>query len=415
MRGTITRHLRDPLGFYFVFTAILYVLTYAAMSALGISGFSLSPYLNAALALAVFAYGAQFVLVGILEGAERYHKIDRRSFVYVASLVCVASVGLILGVSQSHSDIYIISTTVYFVNYIIFCLMATRMKITDGHIQSLILPAAVVCLMGRFWGQSIAPHALLFLGIASLIGVSRPGGRKTVSIVGFLSLMVIIGASNRAVLIALLLSAIACALIYRRYFVSFMLCVTALGAPIVLSSISLDLYLDSNGGSYRRAKEIQLLMNGERSFDEIVALQQRLFEMDLVSDLMENESLGVRLFGGGFGKTINMTASGDGSVIEASFLGSGHVHNIHSLPHAVYFRYGWLGLILFSLFSINVIRNVVVGIGVGRLGFMVSFCILYPLARLVTAIPASNFLIVDFIVFALVIRANHGLSCAKRA
>jgi len=106
-----------------------------------------------------------------------------------------------------------------------------------------------------------------------------------------------------------------------------------------------------------RLNQIVLIFNGKANWNSptMLSLKQRLDEVNMVIEFWLSSPLKF-LFGGGMGATIEGYLFKDASVTGAAILGKSAVHNIHVLPFAFIFRYGFLGVLLFFLLMNNLFK-----------------------------------------------------------
>lgn len=375
-----------------------------AGSGFGIAGFALAPYLNAAFAIMTFTFVAAIMLSKALTD-DTFTEIQSSALIYVLVLTFFLMMGATIGIFGKNTLQYVVSTSVYCVNFILLVIISRSIDLSHKTIERLLPIVAGTVAFGYLAGVGSSIQAILFtitcLAIYSI-------GHKNWRMLAFAAFPLILGfgSINRATLMALGIIIFFSAVIFRRgLWVIFFL-----GAPIALYNfiilVDLKLILDTSSNLYRRLNEIQSLLRGTQQLENIVALQQRLLEIDIIKTEMQSSPFFLKFFGQGFGATIDLRVSADSSVKASSLLGVSNVHNIHSLPHAIFFRYGYLGVFFLALLTLNLLRNLYSTLQFSTVSVELAFCVLYPVGRLMTALPASNFFFTDFICLALVVRAN---------
>lgn len=80
----------------------------------------------------------------------------------------------------------------------------------------------------------------------------------------------------------------------------------------------------------------------------------RLYEANVVLENFSNNKFIYKLFGNGFGSTIDLSGTMDGTVLRAN-VNANEVRNIHIGPFAVLSRYGVIGVLIYLSFSLKMV------------------------------------------------------------
>ncbi len=391
---------------YFFAAALISLLSPLLSVVLGVSGFSLTPFVNAAFALFIFS----ILTVGIVRilVSKSSFGIPRESVFVVSSIFSIILMGSVIGFVSGNSKVYLLSAALYWTNWIglIFCCSARFQKLD---LYTALVPMSwmhsilgVAIATGIFGGEAKSQILLACVCFFSIQAISFD--RYFYSVLFLLPL--VIGAANtsRAMVLSFLLSTLVVAIISRRgAILTGILLVLILAYLSVASGVLLDI-LTPGTQIYRRAFELYSLINGYVSIENLVALKQRLYEMQAV-ELFLSDLGWLGIFGGGFGQTIDMSAAPDASVTNSALLGGGTVHNIHSLPHSLALRSGVLGLVLLCAL---VIQSLLSSFRIWKYGIkdeFTLFCTIYPIASISYALSASNYFLTDFIIGAMVVLA----------
>ncbi len=396
---------RFLLLYYFLGAQILGLIVGLAGAAAGIKGFALVPYQNAAFALAV---GTLLTLVA-LNRPENLRIPSGVGALYVMGLVVLIPCGLMLGLMNGNARVYVISTFLYWYNILLFLLLLPSLDVSDELFErirrALIAISVITILVGGT--MSVSTRLLIFIFFAMHI-VYEGSFRRAFWV--FTPYMLVLQNMNRATLLAVGVVMVL-ATITARKSVKFLLAMMLVMAVVfMLFFADLSQFFSSSGQLYRRLDEVQKLLVGGSRLEDFVALRQRLLEVELVNEIQARAMGLMQLFGQGFGRTIDMSAiSDDTSVLNSALLGATSVHNIHSLLHSVFLRYGYFGVVLLTLLCVNILWNVVrLGLG-GQRSMPLLIFVYYPLARVINALPAANNFYIDFIVITMVVAANHML------
>ena len=133
---------------------------------------------------------------------------------------------------------------------------------------------------------------------------------------------------------------------------------------VAFSIMSVLPLLPNDSAIVARLREVQvtfeLFVSGNDSSTFPIAIRQRLYEAEVVSDnvLWHPDSPIITLFGHGFGALMDMTGSDDGSVTGSAVLGASAVHNIHFLPYMILYRFGLVGVAFAIYLLYDLIRKI---------------------------------------------------------
>jgi len=398
----------DLFFFYFFGTTVITTIVKAAGLAAGVRGFALAPYQNGAIALSVFLFLSGLMMARSLDRRKPPTLVERSDVFTISYLAMITAVSLVDGLAARNSLSYIVSSSVYGVNMVMFAILFPRMTIRVAAFEKALRITAIVVAALLLIGFGGSQQSSLFLLAGFSAMVFGRHSRKLLIIVAIPILMQLLS-QNRATLLAFGAMLFLAALIYRRSLSVLILIALAFGLVGFLLVADMKIFFEPGTQIYRRLLELQELMRGTTNIEDIVALQQRLYEIHIVNKMMSDASALVLFLGNGFGVTLDMSSSGDASVTGSAMLGADAVHNIHSLYHAIYLRYGGLGLTGMGLLILAMFRNVIWGMRLRRLSLVTVFAILYPIGRIVTALPAGNFFFTDFATVAIVLYASNHL------
>jgi hypothetical protein len=387
------------LGLYFFL--VLFARTIGTFSG---GGFRLTAVINSALAISIF-----FLLAGALlfqhVKKRRPLVIEKKFLPIFLVLVAMIGAGLVLGMVNGNPALYVVSTFIYWTNYLMFMVLASSRDFSGENLFGIIKWIAIAATVLAIFKFALN-NSILILLISMFVVYSMGERRVGAALLCLLPLILNASALNRSGMLAVLICLTAGAIMYRwPIFLSFLL---AAVIAFILVFPSIDVSKVAEPGTFlnRRLVEVQNLMNGTQSIDDMVALQQRLYEIREVNNEMEKGGALQKILGAGFGKTIDMSSSSDESVKTASTLGAAKVHNIHSLPHSIYLRSGLTGLVFLSLIIFQAIRLCLQAMQVKKASPLLGLCILYPLGIIVSAMPASNYLFMEFILLAMLVQAS---------
>lgn len=140
-----------------------------------------------------------------------------------------------------------------------------------------------------------------------------------------------------------------------------------------------------------RLNQIVLIFNGKANWNSpsMLSLKQRLDEVNMVIEFWLSSPFKF-LFGGGMGATIEGFAFKDAGVTGAAILGKSAVHNIHVLPFAFIFRYGFLGVLLF-LILLNNLFKYFISILLSK-NSIYKTMIIFQFSWILYSIPAASYL-----------------------
>lgn len=394
--------------FYFFGTTVITTIIKAAGLSVGLKGFALAPYQNGGVALAVFFFLITLIVSRSLDLRNFSLVISRRDIFTTLYLSMIIFSAFVIGLASRNSLSYIVSSTIYGMNMLMFAILFPTMHVSEEAFERVLricaFVVAVLLLIG--FGGSQQTSLFLLAGFSALL--FRGSSRKLLLILAVPILMQFLS-QNRATLLAFGLMLFLAAMVHRRSLSVLLLIALGFGLFGFLLVADIKVFVEPGSNIYRRLLEIQELMRGTTNIEDIVALEQRLYEIRIVNSMMSQANALVVLLGNGFGVTIDMTSSGDASVTTSAMLGASAVHNIHSLYHALYLRYGLFGLVGFGLLVLAMIRNVFWGMKLRRVSSVTVLAILYPIGRVITALPASNYIFTDFSTIAMVLYASRDL------
>jgi hypothetical protein len=395
------------LAAYFYFSTFLASLTGVLSVATGKNGFALTPYMNALFAMSIF-----IVLTWLLYSRLIYSRhpavLHRSAVPILIPLTAVLCLGFVIGTVSGNPKIYVISTTIYWLNWALYLVFASQAgTIADSQMDRLIKSLAIIAICLATLSIPVSNETKLFLLTAAIILAIQ--GRFRFAVLCIVPLLLSFENVNRGTLLSGMAAMIFALAAFRkggRLLIALGLFLTAF---VWLETADLAKIINPTAQLYRRLVEVQQLASGSADIQSIVALQQRFFEIRLVNEFLAQGWIET-LFGGGFGKTVDMRSTQDVAVASASLLGNNAVHNIHSLPHSLMLRNGYLGLLLLVTLVLAILRNIFLLWRSGRKEFALVLCCIYPASSFVYALPASNYFLTDFIVAGMIVYAARELS-----
>jgi len=374
-------------------------------------GFGMTALTNAAMAILVFAYLA---LASYQITKTKGLRIDKAASIpFLLLLVLIAS-GFLVGFVSGNKKIYLISTTIYWSNVLLFGVVISSVDCTKFDLERLTKWIAYFAIISAIAGFGVDNAIAVFL--FSMLAIYSIGVKNIyLSIICLAPFAIKFNSMNRGGILALLACMVAGSIIYRRSKALTALLGFAVVFILAFPSLDVSKIVGQKTNLHRRLTEVQMLMSGQQKLEEMVALQQRFFEMQLVEiELTEMSSL-QKFLGGGFGKTLDMTASSDASVKGASTLGADAVHNVHSLPHSIVLRSGVLGLLyLFSTLTLATL-NLIKAARAPTVSPLLAFCILFPIGTTLSALPAANYYLTEFFYLGSLVLAARLLRELPRA
>lgn len=372
---------------------------------LGGGGFGMTALLNAAQAFSVFLFLAVCTLSWLTQQPRIPLTVHRDVLPHVMLLMFMIIAGFLIGAISGNVKIYLLSTTLYWLNYLLFTIYVSSVDCSRTDFLRFgkwIVVAVIISALLRGGVDSAIANLMACLFVIFAFGERRIGW----ALLCLAPFALRLSSLNRSFLLALLTATIIGALLYRRSMVVSSIIVALILIIITFATIDVALIAEPGTGLYRRLNEIQVLMNGTQKLEDIVALQQRIFEIRLVNQEMNDAGPLGRILGAGFGKTLDMSATQDESVIRATSTGAAHVHNVHSLPHSIYLRSGYMGLLFLGLILFSSLRNALRAMMAPRVSPLLAFCLLFPFCTIVSALPAANYFLTEFILLALIAQAS---------
>lgn len=386
---------------YFVMATPLVISIKLAGGAVGLQGFVLAPYQNAASALSVLLMLVAVFIHTSIFGKQKQFVLPKEGAVAITALLFLALNASIIGLASGNSLQYVISTSIYFVNAILFIYLIFFTDLSDEIFTKTTKYIAITIIVAIFIGHGGSFQANLFVfAVVSIVFMEPTPWKFRLLLLVPVALQV--ATQNRSTLLAFIVMLIFAAVVKRRSLWFLAVSVVVISVFLFLSFGNLQVITEPGTQMYRRLSEIQSLIQGSGKIEDMVALQQRLYEIRVVNETMSNANILSVILGNGFGSTVDMTSSADSSVTASSLLGASRTHNIHSLIHSIYLRYGIFGLGLFLALCSTMVMNVIRAMHIRRLSPMATFAILYPIGRIVSALPAGNYFYTDFITIALV-------------
>ena len=390
------------LAYSSVFIVYFGIIMFTSMvkSLMG-GGFGLTGYLNAAGALMIFLYLVLAMLPWLMAKSGRRFRVDRDVLSLFLVMLYLIAAGVLIGFFGNNSKLYLLSTTLYWLNMILMLVYVSSVDCTRTDLLALCKWAAIMIVVGRFVG--IYFDASIFNLLACGFVVAAFGERRYwLAALLLLPFVLFFSGLNRSLMMSFVLCVILGAMFYRRSLVFSSIMIGLSAAIAAFPGIDLAQIAEPGTQMYRRLLELQQLMLGETRISDIVALQQRIFEIQLVNRDMADAGPLAHLLGMGFGRTLDMTSTSDTSVMGAATFGLSSVHNVHSLVHAMLLRDGLIGIAYLVIVGVLTLLNAFRAFFLQYVPPLLGICILFPAATLLSALPASNYLLTEFCVPAMI-------------
>jgi hypothetical protein len=390
---------------------------------LDISGFAAIPYLNVSsfsLSFLIFCY-----IVGRAPIAGRAISVNGVK-IWLFALLAIMLVGLGIGLIQQNSTAYIFSDTLYFANWIIGTLAATltfadappdKIERFGRLTGAVMLLAFVAALMGKLLlNYDISPTILRFAQCYLVLCIFQRSPRHKYVIIGAMTVILLgVFDTNRATLIMLFAIIVFASWLARKAEIAVALVLGILfGGPWLLT-VAIQV-VPENTVLGRRLVESEYFVQGRETIENSLASLQRVYENEIVKNKFANDDWIFIIPGFGSGATISARAIPGVEVYSGSLLGLDTLHNIHFLTTALFFRHGLLGL---CFLAVTLLQLISAGLRLRNMSrsqprfLLGASAVLYCVATLAYAAPASNFFFADPL-FGFVIALALTLSVPNR-
>lgn len=182
--------------------------------------------------------------------------------------------------------------------------------------------------------------------------------------------------------------------------------------PSILAILSGVVFWDKieKTGAYRNTKYFVTHSNFSdlKFFD--MSTSQRIYESQRVLEEFKKGNTYVKVFGHGFGATIDLSKTNDVAVTNSN-KNLSSVRHIHVGPMAVLFRYGLLGIVVYFMFSYVLINNSIVVLKRSH-NYIIVLSALYLLLLLVDSLISfphmmSNFMF--WLIFFVILKEGNKL------
>lgn len=157
-------------------------------------------------------------------------------------------------------------------------------------------------------------------------------------------------------------------------------------------------YLPKSHPLVNRIEQLILLINMDFENKNLIPILQRIIEAKLVIEQWTSDIFHI-IFGSGLGATISGKYVIDTSVINASFIGTDAIHNIHILPFALLHKFGLIGMIIFLILLylfLKSIKFLINNIDISRIkkneNLLLYWANVYFIVIFLFSLPASSFL-----------------------
>ncbi len=389
----------------FAFSIIcLEVVVISTLNNVGITGFSVIPYIRMITVFFTFIYF-------FFDFINFRHQIIKFTLslenILVLLWVSLLFNGVLIGVFLENNILYIITDFIYI-------LFGFFLYTISSYYLTVINKSKTITNDGKL--INISSVVILFLAVFSFLLNSHLNGgfiifacawmlivliNKKYTLSFLLMIVLILGVSSRASLVTLL--CVVLVYIYREInqlsVISKM--IGKLGVflltPVLLFILFMTLYnyLPHDHPIYYRLNQFVILLSGsvDYSSKQLISIMQRVVEAKEVLSQVTQNTVTI-IFGSGLGATIPGTAMIDSSVTNASFTGGGSIHNIHILPFALLHKHGVFGIIIFTLLVLNFFKSIafLVRLKQPLPPLLLVFSNAYFISIFLFALPASNFL-----------------------
>jgi hypothetical protein len=382
---------------------------------LGVKGFAATPYVRVIAVVVAFLFcGWAFFQSGGLVRRPR-------TAMGVSYLIFIAlnPVYLAIGLIYSPRSIYLATDFVYTFLTVGLFFLGKQLAARQGEswpvanfLKIVIAATATASAVYRGFDLRATPELVVIWLVAAYVAISSR--RYGYAFLLLLALLPLIEVLNRALLLAagglLIISLVTTRGLRAR----------AITATLIVSASLLFAYVvkftSALEGSQmsRRVSETLLVLAAEGDEPLPVALEQRVYEAQLVTDAFSDRPLSISIpFGLGHGFTMNMQDSSDSSVINSQLSGAENTHNIHLLPVALLARFGIVGCILWmTIIGFHFIASLGLMRRPKKIGadYLQIVANLFVVLLFLFAIPASSYLLASIFagLFSGVADEMHG-------
>lgn len=374
---------------YFIIL-ISFFANFLVGTVLGIKGFAIAPYLTG------FVYSGFAFIVTIIFLKTNGNFILEKSInlIFILYLFMVG-VSFFLGFLNDNSTIYLVAWAVYFsafaLLYLIGFSIASKHYLYKGEIFNYNWVLYFLFFINLFLKNGFS---YVLLTSIAILNIFYSNNKKISIFMLVIAQFVFSGMTLKISLSRAALSCIFVGVLVSIFYLRQSLKIILAGIFLV-SSYTFFIYAPNSlieNIPNRNIKEGIMLMRGD-SLDNHIATAQRFYEVDLVIKDYENSSYWEKIFGLGYGRTLDMTQSEDASVGNAALEGGTTVNNVHFLPFAIFHKMGLAGVLFLVILISYLIFIFIKDTLKSRPNKTILFCYIYLFGLLIYAMPASNYLI----------------------
>lgn len=331
---------------------------------IGIKGFMATPYIRlGVLAPVLLAYITYFLFKKM-----KINSIGReysgRAFEKLFFLLLVSS--FFSGLSNHH--FYFITDLVYFLIFL-FGILLTGSNLSAkkpnfnkifSHLYNLAKNCSIIGLFFLLLGIPIPKtiHVFLFSFFSCLFLSSGFFSFKKAKVIYLIFFVLSVITLNRAfylqaLVILLLLVVFTTPILKKIKIVSF-----SLATILILLQFIGNMDFIKGSNLERRINESVTIFNEGINEKTSIPMLQRIHEVESIKANFDNNPMRY-IFGFGFGATIDMTNSIDGSLTGSQIRGAENTHNIHFLHAAILYRHGIVGILIYLFVILFCLVNVI--------------------------------------------------------
>ena len=224
-----------PTFLFFGYFILIFIM--AVISGLLPGGFGLTAYLNGGIAILVFCYLFASLLSWQLSPTRRPLLVERDLMPVFLILVCMIVSGLTIGVVARNPKVYVLSTTLYWLNMLMFMIYVSSVDCTRVDILRVIKWIAILSISG--FGGDIALRNLM----ASAFVVCAFGERRYgLALLCLMPFALSLSSMNRSGLLAVMTCIAIGSIIYRRSLVFSLVLASVAALVVVFPSINLTAF-----------------------------------------------------------------------------------------------------------------------------------------------------------------------------
>lgn len=346
---------------YFLLLLIFNSVIVEILSLFFIHGFAFVPYYRLLVILLTFSY----FLVHFYKQKLVFKKLNNE-FIVVFLWAFFTIINFVYGLIIGNSKLYLVADTIYILFGLFLFVLALNIKnpffsFSDLSLLSKKIILLFLVLVILDWSVS----EIFFIILLSLLFICVNEKQYKISLLLLLAFLFQVSNSNRALLVCFL-AIIAIGFLKKttkyigkidRFLLAFFL-VSFISFFYKEFFFYLQEITPRGSSIYYRIKQINSIITSGIDFTnpKHISIAQRIVEAKVVISLWL-DNFWTFIFGSGLGAVIDGSLLIDKSVTGNALLGPKSIHNIHLLPIALIHKYGSLGLLIFSLLSIEVYNS----------------------------------------------------------